>query len=68
MLLLIVPYLESVHVMQDLGCVVSAKLEIRFEGNLLPHALVPAGHAHSFLHTLEIIVRAVHLISQISRF
>jgi hypothetical protein len=39
MSLLTVPYWQGVHVMQDLGCVVSEKLEIRFEGNLLPHAL-----------------------------
>jgi len=66
--LLTVPYWQGVHVMQDLGCVVSEKLEIRFEGNLLPHSLVPASHAHSFLHSSEIIVRVIHLISQISRF
>lgn len=68
MSLLAVPYWQGVHVMQDLECVVSEKLEIRFEGNLLAHVLVPAGHAHLFLHTLEIIVRLIHLISQISRF
>jgi hypothetical protein len=67
MSLLTVPYWQGVHVTQDLGCVVSEKLKIHFERNLLPHALVPAGHADSFLHT-EIIIRVIHLISQISRF
>jgi hypothetical protein len=68
MSLLTVPYWQGVHVMQDLACVVCEKLEIHFEGNVLPHALVPAGHARSFLHTFEIIVRVIRLISKISRF
>ena len=64
MSLLTAPYWQRVHVMQDFGCVISEKLEIRFEGNLLPLA----GHANSFLHTLEIVVRVIHLISQILGF
>jgi hypothetical protein len=68
MSLLTVPYCQGVHVMQDLVCDVCEKLEIHFEGNVLSHALVPAGHARSFLHTFETIVRVMRLFSQISRF
>jgi len=63
-----VPYWQGVHVMQDLVCDVYEKLEIHFEGNLLPYALDPAGLAHSFLRTFKTIVRVVHLFSKISPF
>jgi len=68
MSLLTVTYWQGVHVMQDLVCDVTGKFEIHLEGNLLPYALVPAGLAHSFLHTFQIIVRVIHLFSKISRF